>query len=78
MFMLVYVIQRKNKYFYFAEYIISINSKIFRWPKHLEQILELAASKISHKLEIVENNLQVKRTNFNSTYVTKSPLLFFF
>ncbi|KAK7575999.1 hypothetical protein V9T40_012285 [Parthenolecanium corni] len=57
------------------ETLISSNSKIFRWPKHLEEILELAASRISHKLEIVENELKGKRDKFNIVLTERSKEL---
>lgn len=50
-----------------ADNVIGINTKIFRWPKNLEEILTLAESRVSHKIEIVENTLREKRTKFSST-----------
>lgn len=44
---------------------IQLNSRVFLWPKDMEQCLDLSANRIAHRREMVESALRNKRAEFD-------------
>lgn len=49
---------------------IALNSRVFLWPKDMEQVLDLSATRIAHRREIAEGVLRNKGAEFEQVYVT--------
>lgn len=47
-----------------------MNSRVFLWPKDMEQVLDLSATRIAHRREIAEGVLRNKGAEFEQVYVS--------
>lgn len=48
---------------------IQLNSRVFLWPKDMEQVLDLSSTRISHRREIAEGVLRNKCAEFEQVLV---------